>query len=158
MGKIYSFIVYCKISSAKIAPGSASFIDDVTFCLKFLFVFFLFGKAVLFEMASSSFMKVCVGRCKKIYMIQWNLFFGTPLFKGHLYSRDTSIHRTQNMVPEKRSHHLCIYYFYLRNASSLETWVLPAFRGHLSTQKVTDHKHGWYLLVYSNHHYGSFHN
>ena len=88
MGKIYSFIVYCKISSAKIAPGSASFIDDVTFCLKFLFVFFLFGKAVLFEMASSSFMKVCVDRCKKKYMIQWNLFFGTPLFKRHLHSGD----------------------------------------------------------------------
>ena len=153
MGKGYCFIVYCKISSAKFAPGSTSFIDDVTFCLKLLFLFFLFGKAVLFEMASSSFMKVCVGRCKKIYMIQWNLFFGTPLFKGHLHN-----HRTQNVVPEKRSHHLCIYYLYLRSATSLETRVLPAFRGHLSTQKVTDHKHGWYLLAYSNHNYGSFHN
>ena len=62
-GKRLLFYHYCKISSAKFAPGSTSFIDDVTFCLKLLFLFFLFGKAVLFEMASSSFMKVCVDRC-----------------------------------------------------------------------------------------------
>ena len=94
VGKGYSFIVYCKISSAKFAPGSTSFIDDVTFCLKLLFLFFLFGKAVLFEMASSSFMKVCVDRCKKyiydsVEPLLWDTSIqGTPPFTGRkMWSR-----------------------------------------------------------------------
>ena len=32
---------------------------------------------------------------------------------GHLYSRDISIHGTQNFVPEKCSHNLYICYLYL---------------------------------------------
>ena len=32
---------------------------------------------------------------------------------GHLYSRDkVSIQGTQNLVPEKRPHNLCIYYLF----------------------------------------------
>ena len=31
---------------------------------------------------------------------------------GHLYSSNTSIQETQNMVPEKCSHNLCICYLY----------------------------------------------
>ena len=46
--------------------------------------------------------------------IQWNLSFGTPLFKRQgLHSGDTKI----NLVPEKSSHNLCI--------------LFPLFKGHL---------------------------
>ena len=36
---------------------------------------------------------------------------------GHLYSKNTSIHDqgTQNLVPEKCSHNLCIGYLYCRD-------------------------------------------
>ena len=51
--------------------------------------------------------------------IQWNLSFGTPLFKGHLHLGDPKF--------------------------GPETWAWPPFRGHLGTQHVTDHKQGWNL-------------
>ena len=38
-------------------------------------------------------------------------YIGTPPL-GHLYSRDTAIEGTQNLVPEKYSHNPCICYLY----------------------------------------------
>lgn len=82
--------------------------------------------------------------------IQW-----TPLFRGfiylrdtsirgNLYSRDTFIQRTQNLVLEKSSHDLWICQLYWRETSiqtkgtlfqGPETWVYPPFRRQLNPQK-----------------------
>ena len=67
-----------------------------------------------------------------IYLCHKHLYHRTsPL--GHLYSRDTSIQGTQNLVSEKCSHNLCICYVYWRDTTSfqgkgtlflgLETWI-----------------------------------
>ena len=38
-----------------------------------------------------------------VRVLQWNLFFGTHLFKGHLHSGET-----KNLVLERCSHNICI--------------------------------------------------
>ena len=82
-----------------------------------------------------------------IYRIEICYNGTSPL--GHLYPRDISIQETQNLVPEKRSHNLCISYHYWWDTSiqgkgthflGPKTRVHPPFRGHLNIQKVTDHK------------------
>ena len=69
------------------------------------------------------------------------------LFKGHLYSGDTSIQGTQNLVLKKRSHVTSIEGALLFRGKktlflSSETRVQPPFREHvlLNAQKVSDHK------------------
>ena len=71
---------------------------------------------------------------------------------------DTSIQGTQNLVPEN-VHIIFVFITSIKGTSDpiqrkgtfflgSETWVyfnLHYFRRHLNTQKVTDHKEGWYL-------------
>ena len=77
--------------------------------------------------------------------IQWNLSFGTPLFKRHLHSEGT-----QHLVPEK-CHVIFVFVSSIEGTplfmgkglffdSGSQTWIQPLFLVHLSTQKVTSHK------------------
>ena len=66
---------------------------------------------------------------------------GTPSFKGHLYSSDTSIQGTQDLVPEKCSHNLCICYIYWSSIQTKGTLFLGPetlvnlIQGHLAIKK-----------------------
>ena len=81
-----------------------------------------------------------------------NVEFGPPVvmtanfhnlsFLGDLYSRDTYIQGTENLVPEKFNILFCICYLYSGardTVSASPNLVLTSFQG---TQKVTDHKKG----------------
>ena len=82
----------------------------------------------------------------------------SPLEHG-LYSKDTSIQGTQNLVPKKCSHNLCIFYLCCRDTSIQgkgtlflchKTWVYLPFRGHLRNQWVTGHKNCRYICVHQS--------
>ena len=94
----------------------------------------------------------CKGKfTKEIGHILTKKYSGTsPL--GHLYLIDTSIQETQNLVPEN-AHLICVFDTSLEGTPLFREkehffWVpKPTFNlhsagGHLSTQKVTDHKEG----------------
>ena len=60
----------------------------------------------------------------KYNIIQWNLFFKTPLFKGH-----QSIQWTWNLAPGKYLHYLFICYLCWRNTSIQGKGTLFFFSG-----------------------------
>ena len=77
----------------------------------------------------------------------------------HLYSKDTSIQGTQNWVPKKCSHNLCILYLYCSDTSiqgkgtlflGHKSWLYLPFRGHLRNQSVTGHKNCQYVCVHQS--------
>ena len=88
------------------------------------------------------------------FIIQWNLFFGTPLFSRHKIWSQKNFHIIFVSVTSIEGTPL----FKERDNFS-GPWEpgLPSIRGHLSNQKRTDHKEGSQSVYLSQYYYRSFH-
>ena len=79
---------------------------------------------------------------------------------GHPYSRDTSNQGTQNLVPEKCSHHLCsCYYLYYFKRHLYSAVPKPAFNLHSrDTLALETRLNTKSLIIFTGHNGNSFQN
>ena len=70
-----------------------------------------------------------------LHTLQWNLFFGTPLFKGHLYSGDTSFQGTPLFKGHLYSRDISIPGHLFSSDTSLQG--TPLFRGQLFSRDTS---------------------